>query len=138
MRGENEKLARRWFQQVWNEKRASVIDEMFDAQGKSHGFPEADSVLRGPAEFKAVHEQFCGAFPDLQVTIEDVISEDDRVALRWRSEATHSGDHLGFPATGRKASMTGSSFLTIRNGKIVDGWNQMDMQGFFQRLKQEA
>jgi steroid delta-isomerase-like uncharacterized protein len=138
MSGENEKLARRWFQQVWNEKRASVIDEMFDEQGKSHGFPEAESVLRGPAEFKTVHAQFCGAFPDLHITIDEVVSEGDRIALRWRTEATHSGDHLGFPATGRKASMIGSSFLTIRDGRIVEGWNQMDMQGFFQRLRLES
>jgi steroid delta-isomerase-like uncharacterized protein len=130
-------FVRRWFEEVWNQKRASAIDEMFDAKGKSRGFPDPDSVLEGPEAFRKVHEQFCGAFPDLRLTIEDVVSEGDRVAVRWRADGTLQGDHLGFPATGRKASMTGSSFITVRDGKIVDGWNQMDMQGFFQRLRQE-
>ena len=50
----NKLLLQRWFEQVWNQKSEAAIDEMFSKQGKSHGFPDADSILIGPEPFKAV------------------------------------------------------------------------------------
>jgi steroid delta-isomerase-like uncharacterized protein len=131
----NKHLLRRWFEQVWNQKSEAAIDEMFSKNGKSHGFPEADSVLTGPESFKAVHRTFCGAFPDIHVDIKDIIAEGDRVAVRWRVSATHGGDHLGFPATGKKATLDGSTFVTVKDNEIMDGWNQMDLQALMQRLQ---
>jgi steroid delta-isomerase-like uncharacterized protein len=132
---ENKALVRRWFEQVWNQKKEAAIDEMFSRRAKAYGFPEPDSVVAGPEEFKRLHRDFCGAFPDLHVTLDDVVAEGDVVAVRWHVDATHKGDHLGFPASGRKASLTGSSFLIIGQGQILDGWNQMDMTALFRRLQ---
>ena len=131
----NKLLAKRWFEKVWNEKSEAAIDEMFHPEGKSHGFPDADSVLSGPEPFKAIHRNFCGAFPDLHIDVEDVITEGDRVAVRWHVSMTHTGDHLGFAATGKKGTLDGSSFFIAKNNQIVEGWNQMDLQGLMQRLK---
>jgi steroid delta-isomerase-like uncharacterized protein len=138
MSEENKQLARRWFEEVWNQQREAAIDEMFHREGKAHGFPDAKSVLVGPDEFKKIHRNFVGAFPNLQVIVEDVIAEGDRVAVRWSTTMTHRGDHLGFPATGKTGSLEGSSFLVVKEGKILEGWNQMDMQGMFQHLKGAA
>ena len=131
----NKFLLRRWFEEVWNQKSEAAIDEMFPKDGKSHGFPEADSVLVGPEPFKAIHRTFCGAFPDLHVNVEDVVAEGDQVAVRWRVIATHRGDHLGFPGTGRNVSMNGSTFAIVKGNQVVEGWNQMDMQALMQTLK---
>jgi predicted ester cyclase len=131
----NKLLARRWFDEVWNQKNEAAIDEMFHPQGKVYGFPDANSVLEGPEAFKTVHRTFCGAFPDLHINIEDVIAEGDRVAIRWRVVAIHRGDHLGFAASGKKAVLDGSSFVVVRGNQIIDGWNQMDMQAFLQKLQ---
>jgi hypothetical protein len=65
----NKLLTRRWFEEVWNKKNEAAIGEMFHPQGKSHGFPEADSILVGPEAFKSVHRTFCGAFPDLHIAL---------------------------------------------------------------------
>ena len=131
----NKLLLRRWFEQVWNQKSEAAIDEMFHPNGKSHGFPDADTVLVGPESFKVVHRTFCGAFPDLHVDIEDIVTEGDRVAVRWRVSMTHSGDHLGFPATGRKGTLEGSSFLIVKGNQVTEGWNQMDLQALIQKLQ---
>jgi steroid delta-isomerase-like uncharacterized protein len=131
----NKVLVRRWFEQVWNQKSEAAIDEMFPLSSKSHGFPDADSVLAGPEAFKAVHRTFCGALPDLHVDIKDIVSEDDRVAVRWRVTATHLGDHLGFPASGKKATLDGSSFVIVQDNRIIEGWNQMDIQALMQKLQ---
>lgn len=131
----NKEVAVRWFDQVWNQKSEAAIDELFSPQGNAYGFPEPDSVVTGPEAFKQLHRDFCGAFPDLRITLDDMVAEGDVVALRWHVDATHTGDHLGFPATGRKANLTGMSFLVVRQGQVVDGWNQMDMAGLFRRLQ---
>jgi predicted ester cyclase len=131
----NKLLARRWFEEVWNKKNESAIDKMFHQQGKSHGFPEPDSVLVGPEGFKSVHRVFCGAFPDLQINVEDILAEGDRVAVRWRVAVTHLGDHLGFAASGKKGVLDGSSFLIVKENMIAEGWNQMDLEALMQKFR---
>jgi predicted ester cyclase len=131
----NKLLLKRWFEQVWNQKSEAAIDEMFSQQGKSHGFPDAETVLIGPEAFKAVHRTFCGAFPDLHIDLEDILAEGDRVAVRWRVSATHLGDHFGFPATGKKTFLDGSSFLIVKGNQVIEGWNQMGLQAMMQKLQ---
>jgi steroid delta-isomerase-like uncharacterized protein len=123
----NKDLAKRWFEEVWNQGTESAIDELFHSQGKAYGFPEPDSVLIGPEGFKAIHRQFHNAFTGIHITIDDLIAEGDRVAIRWTCAMTHNGDGLGFPATGKKTRFGGSSFITCRDGKLIDGWNFMDL-----------
>lgn len=135
MAEDNRQLVRRWFEEVWNQKSEAAIDEMFHREGRAHGFPDAESVLIGPEAFKKVHRAFVGAFPDLRTQIEDIICEGDRVAVRWSTTMTHLGHDLGFPASGKPASMEGSSFLVVKDGRILEGWNHMDMHGLFQNLQ---
>lgn len=135
MLDENKQLVRRWFEEVWNQRSEAAIDAMFHREGKSHGFPDPDSVLVGPDAFKKIHRDFLGAFPDLHIRIDDVIAEGDRVAVRWTTTMTHRGDHLGFPASGKTARLEGSSFAIVKDGMIVEGWNQMEMQRLFHYLK---
>jgi steroid delta-isomerase-like uncharacterized protein len=131
----NKLLLRRWFEQVWNQKSEAAIDEMFSPQGKSHGFPETDSILVGAEAFKPVHRTFCGAFPDVHVDVEEIVAEGDRVAVRWRVSMTHLGDHLGFPASGKKVTMPGSTFTIVKGNQIVEGWNYMNLQALMQKLQ---
>ena len=137
MSEENKQLARRWFEEVWNQRSEAAIDRMFHPEGRSHGLPDPGSVLVGPEGFKNLHRNFVGAFPDIHVIIEDLIAEGDRVAIRWSAKMTHRGDHLGFPATGKSATLEGASFVVMKDGKIYEGWNQMEMQRLLQSLKAE-
>jgi hypothetical protein len=65
----NKALAKRWFEEVWNQGRESTIDELFHPQGNAYGFPEADSVLAGPEGFKTIHRQFLSAFSGIHLGI---------------------------------------------------------------------
>ena len=134
MSRENVALIHRWFEEVWNKGRAEAIDEMFAEDGVAHGLGDQGAKLIGPAGFKPFFETFRGAFPNIKVTIEDTVSEGDKVAARWVGRMTHQGDHLGFAATGRQAEITGMSIVRIRDGKIVEGWNNFDMMGLMQQL----
>ena len=131
----NRQLTMRWYDEVWNQRKSAAIDAMFAPLGKSYGFPDPDSVLVGPKAFKEIHARFCGAFPDLHIALDDIICEGNRVAVRWTSTMTHLGNHLGFPASRKKAALSGSSFLIIEDGLIVEGWNFMEMHTLMQSLR---
>ncbi len=126
-----ERLARRWFQEVWNEGRTSTIDELMGADARMHGLGED---LVGPAAYKQFHAAYRGAFPDLHIEIEDVLADDDRVLIRWTATGTHTGDTLGPPATHRPARFGGMSLARVQNGQIVEGWNAFDEMGMSRQL----
>jgi steroid delta-isomerase-like uncharacterized protein len=135
MTKENETLIRRWFEEVWNKGRADAIDEMFAEDGVAHGLSDADgNPLRGPAGFKAFHATFREAFPDLVVTVEDTIAEADKVAVRCTVRGKHTGDSLGFAASQAPIEITGMTFVRIRDGKIVEGWNNFDFRSMYKQL----
>jgi steroid delta-isomerase-like uncharacterized protein len=134
MSAENEALIRYWFEEVWNKGRAEVIDEMFAEDVLIHGLGEGGSDLHGPDAFKVFHSQFMGAFPDIHITVEDVLSGEDRTAARFSGTATHTGPHLGVEATGKKVTFTGMTFTRWRNGQIVEGWNNVDIAGILQQV----
>ena len=131
----NKQLIRRWYEVVWNQQSETGIDEMLAPDCRAHGLSGGDAPLIGTEGFKAFHRKFCNAFPDLKISVEDVVAEGDKVAARWKATMTHSGDSLGFPASGKKTTMDGSTLVIIRNGKIAEGWNHMDMGGLFAQLR---
>ncbi|HLL74783.1 MAG TPA: ester cyclase [Pyrinomonadaceae bacterium] len=135
MSEENKALVRRWFEEVWNKGRAEAIDEMFAEDGVAHGLSDAaGQPLRGPAGFRPFFRSFRDAFPDTEVTVEDVIAEGDKLAARCSVRAKHQGDTLGFTATGRPIEITGMTFLRVRDGKIIEAWNNFDFMTMFQQL----
>jgi len=134
----NRELVRRWFEEVWNKQSEEAIDQMFGSQGKCYGIPEPNSVLIGPESFKTVHRQFLGAFPDIRMTIRDIICEGDRVAATWTVAMTHLGPSLGFAPTMQKVSLEGCSVLVVRDGQIHEGRNYMELEGLINRLKSSA
>ncbi|HXS75397.1 MAG TPA: ester cyclase [Terracidiphilus sp.] len=138
MSSANRELVRRWFEEVWNKQSETAIDEMFAPGGKAYGFPEASSILIGPEKFKEMHRFFLTAFPDIHITIHDIICEDDRVAVTWVSDMTHLGDNFGFAPTLQKVSLQGCSVLVVRDGQIHEGKNYMEMEALINRLKTSA
>src|SRR5436309_2336626 len=116
MSAETEALTRRWFEEVWNKGRADAIDELMAPDSIAHGLGDPDQQVRGPAAFKLFHAKFKGAFPDIRITVEEMISDGDRVAVRFTCRATHGGDHLGVTATQKPVSFTAMSFVHWKNG----------------------
>ena len=90
--------------------------------------------LRGPAGFKPFFQSFRDAFPDMHIIVEDTIAEGDKVAARCTVRGKHQGDTLGFAATGQPTEFTGIAILLIRDGKIVEAWNNFDFMAMFQQL----
>jgi steroid delta-isomerase-like uncharacterized protein len=89
---------------------------------------------KGPDEFVASIASLRKGFPDVRFTIEDLIAEEDRVAVRWRFEATHSGPFAGTPATGKAVTQTANVIYQLRDGRITRAWQQVDRLGLLQQI----
>lgn len=132
---ENRAVIQRWFEEVWNKGREEAIDELFAEDGIANGLAdETGESLRGPTGFKPFFQRFRNAFPDIEVIVEDTVSEGDKVAARCRVRGTHRGDTLGFVATNNAVDFTGICIVRIRDGKIVEAWNNFDFMSMSQQL----
>ena len=130
---DNAAIARRWFREVWAPGGERTVDELLDRD--SIGWMEGREI-RGVADFKEARQVLLDTFRDLEITVDDVIQEGDRVAVRWTVNATHTGDGLGVRATNRQVSFRGMSWLEIRNGRVVRGWDSWNLGGLIQSLAQ--
>ncbi len=131
----NKALLQRWFDEVWNKGREEAIGEMFADDGVAHGLSEdVNHPMRGPQQFKPFHQAFRGAFPDIHVDIEDMIAEGDKVVARCTVRGKHAGDHLGIAASQSSVDFTGIAIVRIRDGKIVEAWNNFD----FMRMNRQV
>ena len=98
------------------------------------GQGEPDVKVRGPADFVPFVERIRGAFPDISIKIEDAFGARDKVVVRWSATMTHQGDHLGIPASGKPVRITGMTIVRIRNGQVVEGWDNWDQLAMMQQI----
>ena|SRR5687767_15100301 len=128
-------LIRRWFQEVWVERRVETIDELMAEDVVVHTVPE----IRGRAAFKEFHRTFCEAFPDMKITVELTIAEGDLVVAHSTVEGTHSGPLLGIPPSRRHVKFAGTGIARFKDGKFVEAWDQynfLEMYGQLDALEQ--
>ena len=132
MTSDNQAVARRFFQSVWNERRPELLDELLTPASVCQS--EA-GVVRGKDEFlDQVYRPFLAAFPDLQIEIEELIGQGEIVAVRWMCRGTHTGDAFGLLPTGRRVSFRGTSWIRIQNGKMMEGFECWNLGGLMQVL----
>lgn len=126
--------ARRFFDEIWSQGDLDLVDELVAPEYVGHpSGPE--QTVRGPEGVKAYIAGLRAGIPDLTVTVEDQLANQDTVATRWTAHGTHAGELMGVEATGRTATVTG---ITIQRfgptGRIVEGWTNWDTLGMLQQL----
>lgn len=112
---QNKALVRELFA-AWN---AHDVDRVAACIGDRCNGGGADGIRRELAAFLT-------AFPDVTVTVEDLLAEDDRVATRTVLRGTHRGPFSGIAPTGRAATMKANHIFRCEDGKIVQRHGQMD------------
>jgi steroid delta-isomerase-like uncharacterized protein len=131
----NRVIINRWFDEVWNKGNAAAIDELLAPDVKIHGLNDsAGDSVDGVEPFKIFHQNFRNAFPDIQVILDDVIAEGDKVVGRCTVRETHTGDGLGISPTNRAVEFTGICIVRVEDGKIKEAWNNFDFLAMFQQL----
>jgi steroid delta-isomerase-like uncharacterized protein len=89
---------------------------------------------RGPEGFIHFFTGFRAAFPDLNIAVEQLVADDDNVAITYTITGTHQGDFLGVPATGRQIKARGVQIARFQNGLIVERWGSSDQLGILQQI----
>jgi steroid delta-isomerase-like uncharacterized protein len=135
-------LIRRLYHEVWNLRRLDLIDQVI-AESHALNDPTITGGAVGPAAYKRQVERFLVGFPDLQVTVEDTISEKEKAVVAWNMTATHQGEFLGVSPSNKKVSFNGITINEIANGKILeshiiwDTWGLLHQLGVAPQLKYE-
>jgi steroid delta-isomerase-like uncharacterized protein len=131
MSEENKDLARRSWELV-SQRNPDAIEEVYTADSILH---EPDQDLQGVEEAKQYLSMYVSAFPDLNVTVEDVIAEGDQVVTRWTLRGTHQGEVEEFgPPTGEQIELEGITIHLVEGGKIVEEWERYDNLSVMQQL----
>ena len=137
MFSKNKDMVHRLFEEVWNKGDRALVDELF-APGYIHHDPSTPDFGYGPESEKQRVALYRAAFPDLHVSIDDLIAEKDQVVVRWAARGTHRGELKGVAPTGREITVTGISVVRISHGKFVQGWASWDAQGLTEQLRVRA
>jgi steroid delta-isomerase-like uncharacterized protein len=129
----NKALSRRLLEEAFNAGNIDVVDELVTTDVVNHdaALPEA---MIGPDAAKASIRGYRTAFPDLRITIEEQIADEQGVATRWSAKGTQEGELMGMPASGKQATVTGITIDRIVDGRIAESWTNWDTLGMLQQL----
>lgn len=129
-----ETLARRYRAEFCHGDLA-VADEILDPAVQGHVSDSlTPAVAPGIAAIKEVMVRYSVAFPDTQYTIEDIIADETKAAVRWSARGTHTGALGELAPTGKQVEVTGMDVYHFRDCKIVDVWTNWDALGFLKQL----
>jgi predicted ester cyclase/catechol 2,3-dioxygenase-like lactoylglutathione lyase family enzyme len=121
----NKQLIREHYEELVNRKNFAAADRQLTADFIDHGSPPG--TPRGPEAAKLAMQRLHSALPDVWVTLDEVIAEGDRVAVRATWRGTHQGALFGRPPTGRKVTISGMVLWRVVDGRIAERWATVDL-----------
>jgi steroid delta-isomerase-like uncharacterized protein len=129
---DNVGIVRRVMEEVWNKGNFAVLDELLADNYVTHGPLIGDANGRSAAKNEAT--MYRTAYPDLILTIDEIVSAGDRVLVRWTGRGTHKGSFMGVAPTNRKGVVHGMTLSRLQGGKIVEEHTTFDTLALFQSM----
>jgi steroid delta-isomerase-like uncharacterized protein len=129
----DKQVVRRIYDEVFGQGQTEVVDEVISADAIDHSPPPfpVDDVRQGLKQFAQVLR---AAFPDIRFTINEMVSEDDKVAVYFTMVGTHQGEFMGIPASGAAVSVEGFDLIRVRDGLCVEHWGVQDNAALLEQL----
>ena len=134
MPDDNVAVGKRWFEEVWNQRKSKSVTELLAADAVMHGISESGEDVRGPEGFLALHAKLLSAFPDMQFTLHDCFGSGDKIVVRWTATMRHTGPGLGIGATGAEIKLRGMGIARIAGGKVQETWDNWDRMAMFEQI----
>lgn len=129
---DNKATYHQFIEEVMNKKNVAAIDTFFDPHQVDHfALPGTPGGIEG---VKQLIGMFLTAFPDLHVTVEDMIAEEDKMVSCVTMSGTQQGAFMGIPPTGKHFSITSIEISRMVGGKIVEHWAELNALGLMQQL----
>jgi steroid delta-isomerase-like uncharacterized protein len=129
----HKEVFRRLYQEVWNDRKFEMIEQIIS---KSHALsdPTVTGSAVGPLAYRRQVDRFLAAFPDLHFTVDDTISEKDKLVVSWTITGTHKGEFFHVAPTNKKVTVSGITINEISNGKILESVVNWDAMGLLHQL----
>ena len=124
----NKLLVRRWIDEGFNQRRLTVVNELFTEQFAVNGHVVGRDGLK-----QSMSRHFAG-FPDLHVTIDDIVAEGPKVGIWYTVEGTHRGEFEAIPPTGNHVKWEGFDLFTVEDGRISHARFLSDFHGLLTQL----
>ena len=128
----NKRLVRAYVETVFNHQQLERAHEFVAVDYLDHAALPGQAP--GLAGAKHKWAMFLAGLPDLRVTIEELVADADKVAVRRSYMGTHQGELLGIPPTGKHVRISGISIFRLAGGKIAEQWEQLDRLALMQQL----
>jgi steroid delta-isomerase-like uncharacterized protein len=130
---DNKAVIRRFLKDIFEGGNLELADELFAPDYVLHD-PVVPEEVRGPEGMRRYVSMYRSAYPDTHFTIEDQISEGDRVVTRWTGQGTQQGELMGIAPTGNQVTLAGIEFDRVSDGKMQETWVNYDALGMMQQL----
>jgi steroid delta-isomerase-like uncharacterized protein len=117
--------------QIWSDGKYDLIDEFYSSDYQSRTGSTFGND-RGGARRQA--EAFRSAFPDIHWEVAEQHMDGDLFVLRYDGDGTNTGGFMGMPPTHKHVSMSGASFMRMKDGKVVESWEYFDTGGMLMQL----
>jgi steroid delta-isomerase-like uncharacterized protein len=129
---DNKALVRRFIGEIFEQGRLEVVDELCADDFIGHTWGNADKV-----GLKAAMDRVSKGLADAHFLIDDMIAEDDRVAVRVTASARQVGEFMGMPASGRSYQIGEIHIFRIRDGKVAEHWHEYNPAALMKQLEGE-
>ena len=130
---EHRALFSRWFEELWNKKNYAITRELVANEFIAHGAGGQD-IKQGPDGVAGMVKIWHQAFPDGHMTMDDIITEGEKSVIRMTFRGTHTGEFYGVPASNKKVEVTSIGIDRVVDGKICEGWGELNMLGMMQQM----
>lgn len=114
-----------------NRKDYAALPDLIDPE---YVYRAPGEELRGVAGLEGLLTSYHQGFPDLELVIEDMFGDEERVATAFTFTGTHLGELMGVPATGKRVSVHGTIHSRVDGGRIVEEWELLDLATMYQQL----
>jgi steroid delta-isomerase-like uncharacterized protein len=128
----NKRLVRRFYEEVYGDWNMALVDEVVSPEFRSHDWPKGGPA--GPQGFATFYSAIRTALPDARYEVDDLVSEGDKVVVRWRLLGTHQGAFGGIAATGRAIELKGIAIYRVDGGKLMERWVVTDLYGLLEEM----
>jgi predicted ester cyclase len=120
----NKALVRRYYEEVLNQRQLQIFDELADSHFTSY---LADGKGIDSDIYKQAIAGTLAVIPDLSVTVEDQIVEDDKVVTRWKATGTPQVEFAGIKPNGKPVTITAIHIHRVQNGKLIEHWEAINL-----------
>jgi predicted ester cyclase len=127
----NKEVVRRFIEEIFVKCNVDAADELATPDFAPHSWP---GVKPGIENLKQGQRRVSAGLADVSMQLEDVIAEDDRVAVRLTAHARQDGQFMGLPPSGREYTISETHIFRVSDGKVAEHWVNADMLGLMQQL----